>query len=239
MKKTLIPVFSIILIILFSTLINFCPTIQSVKAQQSSTQFSDDFSSDSGAWQYLGSAYRDPTNQNLVLTTSGYGQGGAAFFKAPIQGSFAANFRYKVGEGGYLGDGFTLFFYKQNFSTIDAGGSLSFSAREGSTLKIVPGYGIEFDSWQNIPEDFQQFIGAQQNPQGDPFPEHIALIEGFAGNHLAYVNDSRVSDNNWHHVSVNVQGSSVSVLVDQGLVLKWSGELNRTYDRFGFSGANG
>lgn len=115
-----------------------------------------------------------------------------------------------------------------------SGGRLGFNS-----LSIIPGYGIEFDGWQNIPWDFQQVAGGQQNPQGDPSPNHIALIEDSTGNHLAYANDTRVTDNNWHQVSIEVQESSVSVSVDQGLVLQWSGELNNTFDGFGFSGANG
>jgi hypothetical protein len=205
---------------------------------QSLPSYSDDFNSDSGAWGYLGSAYRDQTNQYLVLTESGFGASGVAFFKTPIRGSFTANFRYKAG-GGNHGDGFTMFFYKQKYSSLDNGGSQGFSVREGSILKAVPGYGIEFDGWQNIPSDFQQFKESQQNPQGDPSANHIALIKDFSGNHLAYVDDLRVTDNNWHQATVEVQASSVSVFVDQGLLLQWSGTLDRTYDGFGFSGATG
>jgi|GEM_PF-2818230 hypothetical protein len=61
MRKSLIPVALIILILLLSTLINFRPTIQPVKAQQQPTRsYSDNFRTDSGLWTYLGSAYRDP-----------------------------------------------------------------------------------------------------------------------------------------------------------------------------------
>jgi hypothetical protein len=77
--------------------INFRPNFQVVKAQQQSNgSFSDDFSTDSGAWQYLGSAYRDPANQYIVLTTSANEQAGVARFKSPIQGIFTANFCYKA-----------------------------------------------------------------------------------------------------------------------------------------------
>jgi len=206
-----------------------------------STQtFSDDFTTDSGAWQYLGSAHLDPANQDLVLTDTGYQEGGVAFFNYPIQGSFTASFSYRVGGGNYNGDGFTMFFYKEPYLNPDNGGSLAFSSTVGSQLMAVPGYGIEFDGWQNIPEDFQQIAGAVVNPpSGDPSSAYIALIEGSAADHLAYVNDPRVDDGNWHQVTVTVGVSSVAVYVDQSLVLKWSGTLNRTYSGFGFSGATG
>jgi len=198
--------------------------------------YSDDFSADSGAWQYLGSAYRDQTNEYLVLTESVYETAGVAWFKAPIQGSFTASFRYKT-FGGSKGDGFTLFFFKQNYSSIGTGGSLGFTTYDN---EIVPGYGIEFDGWKNWLGDFQLFEGGEINPpDGDPSSSHIALIEGYVGNHLAYVDDDRIGDNEWHQVFVEVQASSVRVFVDQELVLEWSGVLNRTYDGFGFSGADG
>jgi len=237
MRRALIPILSIILILLLSTLINFRPIIQPVKAQQQPNQaYSDNFNADSGLWQYLGSAYRDPTNDYIVLTNSGYDQAGIALFNYPIQESFTANFTYKVGGGSYSGDGFTMFFYKQPYSTFDNGGNLGFN----SQYAIIPGYGIEFDGWQNPSGDFQSIAGGQINPPtGDPSNAYIGLIEDFVGNHLAYVNDQRVDDNNWHQVSVQVQGSSVSVYVDKGLVLQWTGVLNRTYDGFGFSGGNG
>ena len=215
------------------------PAFQPAKAQQSTGSFSDDFSTDSGSWQYLGSAYRESTNKSMVLTNAEYFTGGVAFFKTPIQGSFTTNFRYKVGGGSNQGDGFTMFFYKQKYSSVDTGGSLGFNSKENSVRHIVPGYGIEFDAWQNWVSDFNQIPGAQQNPQGDPSANHIGLIEGFSGNHLAYVDDLRVADNNWHKVSISVQGSSVSVYVDQGLVLQWSGALSRTFDGFGFSAGTG
>jgi hypothetical protein len=203
------------------------------RTAEAQTVFTDDFSTNSGAWQYLGSAYRDETDQQLILTTSTHHQGGVALFKAPIQGAFTASFRYKSTGG----DGITMFFYKQNYTSIGDGGSLAFTTHDE---KIVPGYGIEFDSWQNIPYDFQLYGNQTINPpQADPSSAHIALIEGYVGNHLTYVDNSKVEDDDWHQVTVEVQAAAVTVIVDQEIVLQWSGSFNRTYSGFGFSGANG
>ena len=237
MRKSLILIVSIILILLLSNLINFRPTIQTVNAQQLSPQsISDNFSTDSGLWTYLGSAYRDPTNDYLALTNSGNDQAGVAFFNYAVSGSFTVNFSYLVGEGN-SGDGFTMFFYKQPYSTFSNGGDLGFNTQDA----IIPGYGIEFDGWQNIPGDFQDIAGGVMNPPtGDPSGAYIALIQNSVGDHLAYTaNDPRVDNNQWHNVSVVVGDSSVSVYVDQGLVLQWTGALNTTYAGFGFSGADG
>ena len=207
---------------------------------QEATSFSDDFASDSGAWQYLGSAYRDQASQQLVLTTSSNDQTGIALFRAPIRGSLIANFSYKG-----VGDGFLLLFYKQKYplgiaweeSYGDngvAGGRLGFN-----TQSIIPGYGIEFDGWANIAYEFNDIVGGRPNPSADPPNNHIALIKDFTGNHLAYVDDPTIYDNVWHQASIEVQGSSVSVYLDQKLTLQWNGTLERTYDGFGFSGSNG
>lgn len=198
--------------------------IQPIKAN---TIFFDDFSSDSGVWEILGDANRDPVNQYLVLTENVNNQGGAAFFNNTFRTHFTANFSYKAG-GGSGADGFVVFFYKQKYSSIGYGGGLGFAP----VGEIVPGYGIEFDNWRNIAH-------IEPPEHGDPSANHIALIKDHVGNHLIYVNDSRTEDNNWHHVSVTVEESSVRVLVDQGLVFQWNGAINRTFNCFGFSAGTG
>ena len=238
MRRALISI-TMIFVLCIPILIGFSTTIQSVKAEQTATTFYDDFGSDSHAWTYLGSAYRDAGNQCMVLTPGEYGKGGVAFFKTPIQGSFTASFRYKVGEGYCHGDGFTMFFYKEQYSNLDSGGSLAFSSKVNNTFTSIPGYGVEFDAWQNIPGDFAQWIGEQQTPQGDPSEQHIALIQGFAGNHLKWVEDSRVDDNQWHQVTISVRGSSLSVYLDKVEVLNWTGDFDRTFSGFGFSAGTG
>ena len=114
------------------------------------------------------------------------------------------------------------------------GGRLGFN-----TQSIIPGYGIEFDGWANIAYEFDDIVGGKPNPSADPSDNHIALIKDFTGNHLTYVNDKRIYDNVWHQVSIEVQGSSVTVYFDQALTIQWSGLLDRTYDGLGFSGSNG
>nr|NIP55713.1 hypothetical protein [Phycisphaerae bacterium]NIU12016.1 hypothetical protein [Phycisphaerae bacterium]NIW11431.1 hypothetical protein [Gammaproteobacteria bacterium]NIW96206.1 hypothetical protein [Phycisphaerae bacterium]NIX02206.1 hypothetical protein [Phycisphaerae bacterium] len=74
---------------------------------------------------------------------------------------------------------------------------------------------------------------------GDPSQRHIALIKDQPGNHLAYKNDNRTEDYKWHDVEVIVDESSVEVYVDGGLVIAWSGVIDRTYGGMGFSAATG
>jgi hypothetical protein len=233
---------SIFLLFLLASIVVF--TVQPVSAQQSSTSFSDDFSSDSGAWQYNGSAQRDATNQTMILTSQSSDQTGIAFLKTPIQGSFIAHFSFLC-DGYAYDDGLVMFFYKQQYpSNIDFSGSYGANGIAGgrtgfNTGSIIPGYGIEFDGWQNIPYEFADIIGGQPNPQADPSGHHIALIKDFTGDHLVWADSTNITSNVWHDVIVQVQGSSVDVYVDEKLILQWTGSLDRTYDGFGFAASNG
>ena len=81
MRRTLILVIAVILVLFLSPLIGFASVVQPVKAQQTTTTFSDNFSTSTGAWQYLGSAYRDAENQCMVLTTGDLMKGELPFSK--------------------------------------------------------------------------------------------------------------------------------------------------------------
>lgn len=188
--------------------------------------FSDDFSSDTGMWEYLGSAYRDPVNQYLVLTEPVNYQGGVAFFKINFTTPFTANFSYKAG-GGSGADGFVMFFYKQKYSSFETGGHMAFSDGPWPDPPIIfPGYGIEFDNYYN-------------NVLNDPSSNHIALIKNHVDSHLIYADDPRTEDYLWHNVSVVTEVSLIRVLVDRDLIFEWSGEINRTFGSFGFCAGTG
>ncbi len=137
-----------------------------------------------------------------------------------------------------------MFFYKEPYpQNIDFYDSYTPNSAAGwrsgfNTGSVIRGYGIEFDGWQNI-RRLEHLTGAQQNPRGDPSSDHIALVKDFTGNHIAYVNDPRIIDDQWHDVTVEVDVASVKVFIDQDLVLQWNGTLDRTFSGFGFSAANG
>jgi len=201
--------------------------------------FEDDFSVDSGMWsfvenvinnetgvKYQGSAYRDSSAEYMVLTENRDHQGGVILFKKDIFLPFIVEFKYKAG-GGTGADGLVFMFYKQREYVPSDGGDLGFVTSHGSRLPIaVPGYGIEFDNHYN---------GEYNDPSGN----HIALIKDNVNNHLAYANDSRTEDNQWHNAKIVVGESSIEVYVDGGLVLTWKGTIDRTYGGLGFSAATG
>ena len=229
MKRT---VHGIVLTLLITSMSICMLNVLSGKAVPATMTYSDDFSSDSGMWEFLGSAYRDQVNQYLVLTEPVNDLGGVAFFNITSRTCFTANFSYRAG-GGSGADGFAMFFYKQKYSSFGYGGTLAFNDLYANlTYKIIPGYGIEFDNWQNIERP-----GLIEH--GDPSSNHIALIKDHAGNHLVSVDDARTEDNVWHDVSITVSESSIGVMVDEELVFQWNGTIDRTYDYFGFCSGTG
>lgn len=217
MRKRNLFILSIVTGLLLTSLLSFGTNAFLAKAITIS--YNDDFSTDSGLWQYVGSAYRDSTNQYIVLTEPINDQAGVAFFKLPINNIFKATFDYKVG-GGSGADGFTLFFYEQKYLSPQGGECLGFSPIGG----VASGYGIEFDGWQNGWESSSN---------------HIALIRDSATNHLVCVDDARTEDNEWHRVAVTVDESSVTVVVDEVQVFQWNGAIDRAFDCLGFSAATG
>jgi len=190
----------------------------------SAKTFRDNFSTDSGLWTYIGDAYRDTENEYVVLTKPKDWQVGVIWLKEEIRGSFTMKFRYKAG-GGTGADGLVFIFYKDTNYTPCNGEGLGFTASPGCPGgHSVPGYGIEFDNWHN---------------GFDPSENHIALIKDHVRNHIIYVNDKRTEDNKWHNVTVEVNVSSVKVILDGRALFTWSGTLNRTFGGIGFSAATG
>ena len=155
----------------------------------------------------------------MVLTQNVNSQAGILWLNDEFTNPFSIQFRYRAG-GGTGADGLAFMFYKTKDYTPGYGGSLAFAPGVGS----APGYGVEFDNYDS---------------GFDPSANHIALIEDTFLNHLAYVNDSRTEDNQWHQVKVTVYSNYVRVEVDGDYLITWGGEINRTFDGIGFCAATG
>lgn len=193
--------------------------------------YADDFGTDCGLWSYRGAAYRDEENGYVVLTKPLGNQSGIIWLNDEFTSSFSAQFRYKVG-GGSGSDGFVFMFYKTKDYEPADGGALAFNG--GQPDGYDPGYGIEFDSWQNSAFDWEP-----PPVQGDPSANHIALIKDRTDNHLVVVDDARCDDNQWHQVNVTVDSNAVAVEVDGDQVLGWEGAIDRAFGGLGFGAATG
>jgi hypothetical protein len=191
--------------------------------------FSDDFSSDSGLWTYWGTAFRNDSGGNLVLTYA-QAQAGVVWFKYMFEGNFTVSFRYQTGNCLYIPDSFgmvMMFLKERDYAKL---GSLYWQYQIGLLGFSNPnnpsyGYGVEFDGSQD----------AWDPTPSIPLLSHVALIKDSTQTHLTYVNDTRIGDGEWHDAKIVVNGSSVTVSVDSGMVLSWSGSMDRTYGCFGFS----
>ncbi len=178
----------------------------------------DDFSQNTGIWDYVGNAYLNMSNRDVVLTDNAYNEAGIVWLDRNINASnFIVEFRYYSSGP----DGLVMMFYKDRSYLPEYGGALGFL---GKNWVAVPGYGIEFDAYQNV---------------YDPSSDHVALIYGNVTNHLKYVNDYSVSDGHWHDVVVHVYSGEIVVYEDGNMKFKWVGSINRTYSGFGFAGATG
>lgn len=113
-------------------------TIMVTPPKPPSLEITDDFSRDTGLWQYYGSAYRDPKNQYAELTSAKTWQVGILWLRQETAAPFVAEFKYWAG-GGTGADGLTFMFYKDKNYQPSAGNDLGFY---GS-----PGYAIAFDSY--------------------------------------------------------------------------------------------
>jgi hypothetical protein len=190
--------------------------IQSCMDPNSIKHYADDFSVDTGLWTYCGNAYRDNVSDDVVLTEAVNAQAGGIWLNESLRSSFTVKFKYWVGgTTGARTDGFVVKFYKQIDYSLPKGGYLGFSGL---------GYGIEFDTFRN---------------DWDPSEDHIALIKDSWSNHLAWVDDARVSDDSWHNVTITVATSSIVVYLDSGRILSWNGTIDTTYGGFGFCGTTG
>ena len=228
---------TIILVLIFGLVaIGSIPSIKTdvVHAQGTFSQvFADSFSSDptkSQNWRVYRHTSGDTTNEaswnepdNTFYLTRAIGRRAAATFinYDLVATHWEVEFKYKVGGNG--ADGFVFMFYKdeKEYGVPVARGYMGFQA-EGD----APGYGIEFDSWQNTPSD----------GINDPSSNHIAIIKDNVGNHLAYVNDQRTEDNIWHNALISFNSGQVIVSIDNNEILKYNiPNMNYTYPGIGFS----
>ena len=186
------------------------------------TTFSDDFNTYPWRWKFEGSAYWDENNGYVVLTPNRDWEVGVIWFDTNITSDMTVKFKYKAG-GGTGADGMVFMFYKKKDYTPKDAGGLGFIDSKGNA---VHGYGIEFDNYRN-------------SEYNDPSWNHTALIKDHVKNHLIWKDDKRTEDYKWHNVSVEINGDTIRVSVDNESIFNWTGVIDRTYGGLGFGAATG
>jgi hypothetical protein len=188
--------------------------------------FFDDFSFDTGYWEYQGIAFRDVANQYLVLNPAQRMNRGHIWLKTPVVSPFRVSFKYKAGNGERSGaDGLALLFYQEKTISTPDYPDQTYNVVGAMLSGRFPtsGYGIEFDNYQN---------------SIDNSGNHIALRNAET-DHLTEIPFLGTEDFLWHDVYVEVGDSTVNVYVDGSLLINWSGQLDRSNFAFGFGAACG
>ncbi len=193
---------------------------------------SNDFSNNpSNNWILLNAAYWDSKSENIVLTEPGSELVGVMWLKNNVSIPITVEFSYIIG-GGSGADGMVFMFYKDWDYDPGIGGFLGFHCRDVGVecpRNYALGYGIEFDNYYNSKQEYGDIYG-----DGDPSPNHIALIKDFIGTHITYVNDSRTEDNVWHHVKLIIKNSEIILFIDGEQTLVWNGYIDRSNNHIGF-----
>jgi hypothetical protein len=193
-------------------------------------ELEDDFSTNSGKWDYLGSATR--TGGTVQLTPPAQGQAGVIWLKDPIAPPYDVSFRMKMSNHSFEllhavpADGIVFMFNKNKTDHLPSGSQMGFETGNG--------YGVEFDTFYNNGSSYDLVGG-----------DHISLFKnnansGTATNLLQQVlSPSNMTNGQWHNVKIEVRKNSVRVYMNNELYIEKSLELDSTYSYLGFSASTG
>ncbi|MEM7371126.1 MAG: hypothetical protein AAF587_21100, partial [Bacteroidota bacterium] len=173
-----------------------------------------------GQFNLVGSAQGNPLLPNCyILTPAQNGQAGAIWNTTPLDLTNPFDFFFEVNVGCNNGgaDGMTFTLQSNNNTTTigNNGGSLAYSG-------INPSVAVEFDTWQNAT---------------DPFQDHVAIISNGSVNHAAATNlagpvsmlvsGANAEDCQLHDVRISWDPAvdSMKVYFDCALRLQYSGGL--------------
>lgn len=178
-------------------------TIAAAGVAQAGTVFSDDFSTDpltNGQWKDFYRQNSNPATELVWDSASGTFRltdsvaPGAGFAWADHSLStryWSMDYDYRVGGGG-SGDGHYFAFYA--------------SADSVNGNQTIQGYWIFFDTFQNWWDPYAGYIGlAERLTPTTQVPIHTPLVS---------VPDTRVEDDQWHHVQVLFEDTRVRLFVD-------------------------
>ncbi|WP_246066839.1 cadherin-like beta sandwich domain-containing protein [Paenibacillus koleovorans] len=180
----------------------------------------DDFSSNTGLWDFIGSASR--TSNYVELTPSQDNKAGVLWLKQKLAPPFNISFSFRIDQGGTQpADGLVFLFNKQKNTSPVSGGGLGFEPGNG--------YGVEFDTYRNA---------------GDPSAPHMSLFRNntdhtIPGTLLSQATPPNFIGSSFHTVKIEVTATTVKAYLDGTLRLNWTGTLDNTYEGIGFAAATG
>jgi hypothetical protein len=181
------------------------------------TSMSDDFSGDSGNWQYVGDAKR--TNGYVELAPARNGAVGIAALKQDVRYPFVVEFRAQTSSSG---EGLVFMFHHEKGYTPGAGGKLGAAPSSGS----VEGWGVELD--------------LRSSGGSDTGAPHLGLVGDPLGFHFKNDNSIKFNDNKWHSFKIEIQWSTIILSFDGNEVWHFSdySYKNAKGSGMGFSAAS-
>ena len=204
--------------------------------------FSDDFSTDpnsNGQWTVSRrqgdlnqEGYWDATKQVWYLTRQAENLAVAAFANYELTArSWKVDFKYRVDKKNTGADGFIFMFYKDKaaYGTPDSGSYMGFQTRNANgTDNPVPGYGLQFDTYQYVDCD-----PVQEN--------YVAIVEDVICNSAkVYRPFEMIDDNIWHSVEFTYRNRRLTCVIDDitihGFVFD---RVDYTYTGIGFGAGTG
>jgi hypothetical protein len=195
---------------------------------------------DGANWRIYGDATWDPGGW-LEMTGNARDRKGAIYNISDIvnPGDVAISFRIWTG-GGTGADGFAMsVFDVGDVATLDrlnaeagTGGALAYGVGGAWGDWDVSGFHVEFDTWHNV-------FNGDNELHTDPTPEnHIGVMtDGDPGTHHLWAEIPTIEDQQWHDVTIQVEGSRVIVTLDGNVVI--DGEVDGLDFKGGFIGFSG
>jgi hypothetical protein len=155
------------------------------------SSMSDDFSGDTGNWQYVSSAKR--TNGYIEVAPAQNGAVGIAWLKQDVRYPFVVEFRAQTSTSG---EGMVFMFHQDKGYTPAGGGRLGATNSPPTT----DGWGVELD--------------VRSSGGSDTGAPHLGLVGDPLGFHFKSDSSVKFNDNKWHSFKIEIQWSTITLSFD-------------------------
>jgi hypothetical protein len=182
------------------------------------TSMSDDFSSNSGNWTYVGDAHR--SGGRLEIVPASPDMVGIAWLKQDVRYPFVVEFKAQTSSSG---EGMVFMFHHDKSYTPAGGSKLGFQPASGN----ADGWGVELDT--------------QTSYGDDASAPHISLIHYSTDSDFWKMDTSHnFNDGKWHTYKITIEWSTITLVFDGKQIWQFSDySFKAAGTGMGFSAASG